>query len=76
MCIKVARFFLGQHTQTGKIYLPNNHKYTKWPYNIPNGHKIYQHLPLQDPQKWDFWFENIPSGNPDLKASVLFPVGL
>jgi hypothetical protein len=36
-------------------------KYTKWPQNIPNGRKMYQHLPLQDPPKiypnWDFWFE-------------------
>jgi hypothetical protein len=38
--------------------------------NIPNGHKIYQHLPFKGPPKftqiWDFWFENKPSGNPDL----------
>jgi hypothetical protein len=35
-------------------------KYTKWPWNIPNGHeicipnghKIYQHLPLQKPPKF------------------------
>jgi hypothetical protein len=27
-------------------------KYTKWLQNIPNGHKIYQHLPLQDPTKF------------------------
>jgi hypothetical protein len=35
---------------------------------IPNYHKTYKHLPLQDPPKiypnWNFWFENIPSGNP------------
>jgi hypothetical protein len=41
----------------------------KLPQNIPNGHKIYQLLPLQDPPKcypnWNFRFENIPSGNPD-----------
>jgi hypothetical protein len=24
-------------------------KYTKWSQNIPNGHKIYQHSPFQDP---------------------------
>jgi hypothetical protein len=34
----------------------------------PSVHKIYQHLPLQDPPKftqiWIFWFENRPSGNP------------
>jgi hypothetical protein len=27
-------------------------KYTKWPENIPNGHKISQHFPLQDPPKF------------------------
>jgi hypothetical protein len=27
-------------------------KYTKWSQNIPNGHKVYQHLPLQDPLKF------------------------
>jgi hypothetical protein len=27
-------------------------KYTKWPQNIPNGLKIYQHLPMQDPPKF------------------------
>jgi hypothetical protein len=36
-------------------------KYTKWQSNIPNGHKTYQHLFLQDTPKncpyWDFWFE-------------------
>jgi hypothetical protein len=26
--------------------------YTKWPYNIPNGHKIYQHLPFKGPPKF------------------------
>jgi hypothetical protein len=25
--------------------------YTKWPYNIPNGHKIYQLFPFQGPPK-------------------------
>jgi hypothetical protein len=33
-----------------------------------SGHKIYQHLPLQEPPKFAqiaiYWFENIPSGNP------------
>jgi hypothetical protein len=36
--------------------------------NIPNGNKIYQHLPFKRPPKftqiWIFWFENKPSGNP------------
>jgi hypothetical protein len=37
---------------------------------IPNGHKIHQHLPFKGPQKftqiWDLGFENKPSGNPAL----------
>jgi hypothetical protein len=62
-------------------------KYTTWPQNIPNGHKIYQmatrytkwvkyiphtiyqHLPLQDLQKFtQIRFENMPSGNPATDA--------
>jgi hypothetical protein len=27
-------------------------KYAKWQKNLSNGHKIYQLLPLQDPQKF------------------------
>jgi hypothetical protein len=38
-------------------------KYTKRPLKRPNGHIIYQHIPLQDPPKiypkWDFWSENM-----------------
>jgi hypothetical protein len=55
---KVARFFLVQHTKTGKI-VPNDHKLyemvtkqTKWRYDRPNGHKIYQHFSLQDLPKF------------------------
>jgi hypothetical protein len=44
----------------------------KWPKNRPNVHKIHKQLPLQDPPKlytnFDFWFENIPSGNPALQV--------
>jgi hypothetical protein len=33
-------------------------KYTKWPWNIPNGREIYQHLSLHHPPKftqiWNF----------------------
>jgi hypothetical protein len=71
----VARFFFVQHTKTGKIYQmtikytkwPQKYKmavgYTKWPKNIPTSsierpYKIYPH--------WNFWFEIIPFGNPDL----------
>jgi hypothetical protein len=40
-------------------------KYTKWPYNVPTPSmarpsKIYPNS--------DFWFENIPSGNPAFKG--------
>jgi hypothetical protein len=35
----------------GKIY-PMSTKYTKWSQNRQNGHKIYQHRPLQDPPKF------------------------
>jgi hypothetical protein len=48
---RVARFFLVQHTKMETIYQITI-KYTKrpqiltkWPYNRPNGHKIYQPLP-------------------------------
>jgi hypothetical protein len=51
-------------------------KYTKWQSNIPNGHKTYQHLFLQDTPKncpyWDFWFEKKQSGNPALMAPKNF----
>jgi hypothetical protein len=66
---RVARFFLVQHTQTGKI-----HQVTKIYQmgitfvGIANGHLIYQHLSLQGPSKITqigiFLFENTPSGNP------------
>jgi hypothetical protein len=39
--VMVARFSLEQHTKTGKIYQKDS-KYTKWPQDIPNGHRIYQ----------------------------------
>jgi hypothetical protein len=74
---RVARFFSEQHTKTGK-YKPNDHKmqqmamrYTKWLSNITNGHKINQHCPFQGSNinpNWYFWFENIPSGNPECSA--------
>jgi hypothetical protein len=57
--------------------LPKREKYTKWPQNVTDGHKIYhlaaewpykyQHLALQVLSKWtligNFKFENTPSGN-------------
>jgi hypothetical protein len=38
---RVARYLLVKHTKIGKIYKITI-KNTKWPQNIPNGHKIYQ----------------------------------
>jgi hypothetical protein len=64
-----------QHTKTGEKYtkLPRNIPNVHLTYQMavklrPTVHKIYQHLLLQVPRKitqnLDFWFENIPSGNP------------
>jgi hypothetical protein len=40
------------HTQTGKINIPMTIKYVyQTVTKLPNGHKIYQHLPSQDPPK-------------------------
>jgi hypothetical protein len=52
-------------------------KFTKLPQNIPNGRKIdqlvitYTYIPTssiavlsQIYPHWDFWFQNMPSGNP------------
>jgi hypothetical protein len=39
-------------------------KYTKWPQRIPNGRQMaikYNNIIYPN---WDFWFENMPSGNP------------
>jgi hypothetical protein len=38
---RFARFFLIQHTRTGKIYQMTT-RYTKSPQDIPNDHEIYQ----------------------------------
>jgi hypothetical protein len=49
---RVARFFLTQLTKNEGKYtqLPQHYqmaiKYTKWPKNILNDHKIYQHFPF------------------------------
>jgi hypothetical protein len=54
---KVARFFLVQLTKTRKN-VPNHHKIYHGAVNMPigknrpNGHKIDQHFPLQDPPKF------------------------
>jgi hypothetical protein len=70
----------------GTIY-QNGEKYTKLPLNyqiatkLPNGLNIFQMVikytnlfhskALQNLPKLDFWFENIPSGNPDVDTSEL-----
>jgi hypothetical protein len=72
-----------QLTKTGKTYQITL-KYTKTPYNIPDGHKIDQmanNIPTSSitahskiyPNRY-FWFENEPSGNPgaDKKSAVTF----
>jgi hypothetical protein len=61
MTTRVARCVLVQHTKMVKIYHSVS-KYTQWTYNIPTcsiprPSKIYPN--------WDFWYANIPSGNPD-----------
>jgi hypothetical protein len=38
--------------------------YTKQLQTIPNGRKIYQTFRSKMYQNWDFWYENVPSGNP------------
>jgi hypothetical protein len=55
---RVARFLLIQTYQIGKNvtnYLKLYEmalNYTKWTLNIPNCHKIYQHLPFKGPPKF------------------------
>jgi hypothetical protein len=59
----------------GKIYQITINTYTQWPQTIPNSLKIdqmdvkYTNISIAKPSKIspnrDFWFENIPSGNPD-----------
>jgi hypothetical protein len=49
--LRVANFFLVQHTKTGKTYQMTT-KYTKWVQNMPHGHKIYQRFPFQSPPEY------------------------
>jgi hypothetical protein len=76
---RVARFFLVQHTKTENIYQMTT-KYTKRPKSTPNGCKIDQmsikytnifHCKtLKNYPNLDFWFENIPSGNPGFGGNI------
>jgi hypothetical protein len=36
-------------------------KYSKWPYNFPTFAIL---SPFKIYPNWDFWFQNIPPGNP------------
>jgi hypothetical protein len=55
--------------------IPKREKYTNFPQAIPNGYEIYQMavkstkspvaIPSKIYQNFYFWFENIPSGNPE-----------
>jgi hypothetical protein len=65
-------FSWSKFTKMIKNYIQSPHKlyqtainYTKWPYNILNGHFTFYILrPSKFYPNRDFWFENKPSGNP------------
>jgi hypothetical protein len=71
---RVARFFFVKHTKIVKIYQIAR-QFTKWQYNLTSNFKntkcpkIHQKFSFQSLKKmyqnWDFWFENVASGNPD-----------
>jgi hypothetical protein len=70
---RVARFFLGHDTKTGKN-VPNGHKisqmsvkYSKWPLNISTFSNL---RPSKIYPNWDFWFEKKPSGNPGVPSTT------
>jgi hypothetical protein len=68
--LRAARLFLVQHTKTGKMFQKTIKKqmatkYTKWPQNIPNGHKIYQMA-----TKYTKWPQNIPNGHSIYQMAV------
>jgi hypothetical protein len=47
-----CQIFLGTKYQNRKKYNQITIKYNKRPLTGPSAHKIYQHLPLQDPKKF------------------------
>jgi hypothetical protein len=64
----VLRFFQGL-PDFSRNNIPKWEKYTKWPQNIPNVHRIYQiavniqnghkiYLPVKLYPNWDFWYAN------------------
>jgi hypothetical protein len=50
----------------GTLY-QNGGKYTKWPQNIPNDHKIYQMT-----TKYTKWPQNIPNGHKVYQMAVIY----
>jgi hypothetical protein len=63
--VQGCQIFLGATYQNGKT-IPNYHKC----------HKIYQIArPFKNDPNWDFWFENIPSGNPGLESILPLTAG-
>jgi hypothetical protein len=70
---RFARFIMVQHTKTGKL-CQLTIKYTKLPQNTYIDQmaikytNIFHYKILQIYPNWDFWFENIPSGNPDTQV--------
>jgi hypothetical protein len=64
--IRVVSFFLTQHTKTRKN-IQNNYKIYQYNIIFQMGIKIPTFLILRNLKlfpNWDFWHENIPSGNP------------
>jgi hypothetical protein len=56
-----------QNVPNGRKISQSFLKYYKWPQNI----STFTHLrPSKIYPNWDFWFENKPSGNPDLNNST------
>jgi hypothetical protein len=72
---RVARFLLVQNAKTVKTYPPNGHKkyptaetFYKWPYNLTT---FYIRRPSEIHPNGDFWYENVPSGNPAVYRLIL-----
>jgi hypothetical protein len=62
-----CQIFLGATYQNGKN-IPNNHELSKkWPQNIPTS-SIKR--PYKIDPNWNFWFEDMPSGNPGASRST------
>jgi hypothetical protein len=69
---RVARFFLVQHTNKGKIYqqgenIPNDNKLYQMTTNVPNGRKLnhcFHFQGLQKNQNCDFYNAKVPTGKP------------